>query len=276
MAVKRWGAGPPVLCLHAVGHGAGDFAPLADRIRDRYELIALDWPGQGRSPEDGKPIRAARYADLALAACDRLGLERPIVIGNSIGGAAALIAAAKCPDRFSALVLCNPGGLAPLDPAARFVIRQMAGFFAAGARGARWFPPLFAAYYRALVLPRAPARAQREAIVSAARELAPLLADAWRGFCEPDSDLRALTPAIEIPVWLAWARGDKFVSWSRARQAALKFPHHRLTFFKGGHSAFLENPDAFAAQFLTFAEEENWGRCAIPPRPPVIIQDGRN
>jgi 4,5:9,10-diseco-3-hydroxy-5,9,17-trioxoandrosta-1(10),2-diene-4-oate hydrolase len=259
MAVKRWGAGPPVLCLHALGHGGGDFAPLAARLSNRFEFIALDWPGQGRSPRDGGPAGAGRYADLALAASDALGLERPTLIGNSIGGAAALIAAAKAPDRFAGLVLCNPGGLAPLDPISRVVIGRMAAMFSAGAAGATWFPAVFAAYYRYLVLPAPSARAQRERIIAASRHLAPLLADAWLGFAEADADLTGLTPRIRIPVWLAWARGDRFVSWSRAKAAASRLPRHRLTLFPGGHAAFLEAPDAFAAGFLAFADELNLG-----------------
>ena len=255
IAVKRWGEGRPVLALHAAGHGGGDFALLAERIADPFEVIALDWPGQGRSPADDGNARAGRYADLALAACDELGLDRPLVIGNSIGGAAAIVAAAKAPDRFAAMVLCNPGGLAPLDPAARFVIERMAGFFDAGARGAAWFPAAFAAYYRTCVLTGAPAAGHRRRIVAAGRELAPLLADAWRGFAQPDADLRALAPTVRIPVWLAWAKRDAFVSWTRSKAAALTFPAGRLTLFAASHAPFLEAPDAFAAQFLRFASE---------------------
>lgn len=257
LVVKRWGAGRPVLCLHAVGHGSGDFEGLAVRLADgpgeAFELIAVDWPGQGRSPSDGLGVRAARYADLALGVADQLALERPIVIGNSIGGAAALIAAARQPDRFGGLVLCNPGGLVPIDPFARVALRRMAAFFDAGARGAFWFPAVFAAYYRSLVLTGAEAGAQRERIIAAATELAPLLADAWRGFEVADADIRALVPDVRIPVWLAWCRGDQFVSWGRSRAAALRFPDCQLSLFAGSHCAFLENPHQFTLEFRAFA-----------------------
>ena len=254
VAVKRWGAGPPVLCLHATGHGGGDFAEFAQRVGDRFEIIAVDWPGQGRSPPDGAPPRAAHYGEIVLGVCDALQLRRPILIGNSIGGAAALMAVHKAQDRFSGLVLCNSGGLAPIDAVARFAIGRMVAFFDAGARGASWFDAAFAFYYRRLVLPCAPARAQRDRIIAAGRQLAPLLTQSWRGFAESDADLRRLAPEIKIPVWFAWAKSDQLVAWSRSKPAAWRFPNRTITLFRGGHAAFLEDPDRFAQHFLKFTQ----------------------
>lgn len=214
----------------------------------------------GCSPSDGAPVRADHFGRIVLEAVEALALERPLVIGNSIGGTAAIVAAAADPARFSGLVLCNPGGLAPLDAPARFVIGRMVAFFRAGVRGAWWFPVAFSAYYRWLVLPRAAARAQQ--IVAVGRNLAPLLADAWSGFGEPSGDLRALAPKLTLPVWLAWAKGDQFVSWNRAKAAVAAMPHHRVTLLRGGHSAFLEDCDAFAAGFRTFAADVQAGRVA--------------
>jgi len=255
LAVKRWGVGPPVLCLHAVGHGSGDFAALAERIGDRYEVIAVDWPGHGRSLADSQPVRSARFAEIALAVCDTLALQRPIVIGNSIGGAAAITAAVASPGRFRGLVLCNAGGLAPVDLLARTVVGWMAGFFQAGARGAPWYPAAFAAYYHTFVLTRKPAHAQRDRIIAASRELAPLLADAWRGFGQPDADLRGQVEQITIPVWLAWAKGDQFASWGRAKKACRRFSNHEIMLFAGSHAPFLEDPDEFAEKFTKFAQQ---------------------
>lgn len=262
LAVKRWGRGVPVLCLHASGHGSGDFIDLAKRLGQDFELIAVDWPGMGSSPPDGLPVRADHFGGLVLEVVEALRLDRPFVIGNSIGGAAAIVAAAAAPDRFAGLVLCNAGGLAPLDGAARFVIGRMAAFFRAGNQGAVWFPTAFAAYYRFMVLSGAAARAHRERVVAAGRDLAPILADAWTGFGEPGGDLRALAPQLTLPVWLAWAKGDQFVSWARTKAAVAHMPIHRVTLFQGGHSAFLEDPEAFAAGFRSFVLDVQSGSLA--------------
>ncbi|HEX6865653.1 MAG TPA: alpha/beta fold hydrolase, partial [Caulobacteraceae bacterium] len=143
LAVKRWGAGQPVVCLHAIGHGADDFAPFADRVGPGFEVIAIDWPGQGASPLDGGPVTAAHYADLLEAALPKLCKGPAILIGNSIGGAAAITLAARRPEAVKGLVICNSGGLAPVGPVERRAIALLTAFFRAGERGAGWFKPAF-------------------------------------------------------------------------------------------------------------------------------------
>lgn len=246
LAVKRWGAGQPVVCLHAIGHGADDFAPFAARVGEGFEVVAIDWPGQGDSPHDGGPVTAAHYADLVEAALPQLCKGPAIFIGNSIGGAAAITLAARRPEAVRALVICNSGGLAPVGMVEKWAIGALAAFFQAGARGAGWFKPAFAAYYR-LVLPRAPER--RRQIVASAYDIAPLLAEAWAGFAKPEADLRTLAPQIAAPTLFAWAKGDRIIPWAKSRAAAERFPHHKARFFRGGHSAFLEDADAFAEAF---------------------------
>src|SRR5262249_975095 len=176
-----------------------------------------------------------------LGACS---IRRAVLLGNSIGGAAAIRYAAAHPERVTALVLENPGGLDGADDRlARSVIGGMVGFFAAGARGAPWFPAAFAAYYR-VVLQRGPAAPQRRRIVASAREIAPLLRDAWIGFGSPDADLRGLLPAIRCPVLVAWAARDQVIQLRRCRPALARFPAARLETFAAGHAPHLETPDA--------------------------------
>src|SRR5687767_11894315 len=154
LVVDDDGTGDPIVCLHAIGHDARDFARVRERLRGRARVLAVDWPGQGRSPRDGGPVTARRYADLLGGALDALDVGPCVLVGNSIGGAAALVYAAEHPERVRGLVLENPGGLAPADDrAAQAVLAGMVRFFAAGAHGARWFRPAFALYYR-IVLQR--------------------------------------------------------------------------------------------------------------------------
>ncbi len=49
LAVAREGHGPALVCLHAIGHGGGDFDAFASAVKNRYEVIRIDWPSQGRS-----------------------------------------------------------------------------------------------------------------------------------------------------------------------------------------------------------------------------------
>ena len=246
------GAGDAVVCLHAIGHDARDFTRLRTRLAPRHRVIAIDWPGQGRSPRDGRPVTAAHYAELLGATLDALDVETCVVVGNSIGGAAAIAWAARHPERVRGLVLENPGGLAPVDDrAAQTVLAAMARFFDAGARGARWFGPAFALYYR-LVLQRPAARQVRERIVANGRSIAPLLAEAWRGFASPASDARADARALQCPVLFAWATRDAFVGLSRSLPAIRAVPSSTVLRFAAGHAAHLETPDEFAAAVERF------------------------
>jgi pimeloyl-ACP methyl ester carboxylesterase len=256
LAVAREGRGPAVVCLHAIGHGSGDFAVFAEAVLGRFEVIRIDWPGQGRSGADGEPVSAARYADLLEDTLDRLGVEAPIIIGCSIGGAAALrYAARRC---VRGLVLCNPGGLRAVTPAARWVCRRFAGFFAAGERRAWWFRPLFRAYYRQ-VLPTPDAAPQRRRIIDAGFETAGVLRQAWESFGRLEADIRHIATAIETPVWFAWAMGDKLVRLGDAMPCIARMKRAEITEFAGGHAAFLEQPRRFTKDFIGFA-----GRLAPP------------
>ncbi len=89
LAVAREGHGPAVLCLHATGHGGRDFERFAALTHNNFEVVRLDWPGQGRSDDDMHPASALRYGDLIEGVLDALDLDRVILLGCSIGGAAA-------------------------------------------------------------------------------------------------------------------------------------------------------------------------------------------
>jgi 4,5:9,10-diseco-3-hydroxy-5,9,17-trioxoandrosta-1(10),2-diene-4-oate hydrolase len=251
LAYDDEGRGQPLVCLHAVAHGASDFATLRHGLRGTQRVIALDWPGHGNSGDDSEPPTADRYAALLARFLDALALERPVLLGNSIGGAAALRLAAQDPDRVRALVLVDPGGLLSADALTRLAISLMVRFFEAGARGAPWYPAAFAAYYR-LVLPLAPAAEQRRRIVAGAREMAPLLARAWRGFAGPEADLRDVAERVRCPVLFAWARSDRILPLSRCREAIGRFRDGRLELFPGGHAPFLECPELFLPKLEAF------------------------
>lgn len=258
IGIKRMGRGVPVVCLHATGHGGRDYEAFAQTIASRgFEAITLDWPGQGGSPfeETHRTASAERYADILEALMPQLVLaELPIIVGNSIGGASALIFALRHPEQVRALVLCDPGGLAPVNRLAKIVIGMMVGFFSAGARGARWFPPAFAAYYRR-VLPEKPAADQRRRIVRAGFEVAPVLRQTWDSFRAPEADLREFATQLRVPVLFAWAKKDQIVAWSRSKQAVKNIPGAEVQLFNAGHAAFLEDPAAFNQAFFSFAEK---------------------
>jgi 4,5:9,10-diseco-3-hydroxy-5,9,17-trioxoandrosta-1(10),2-diene-4-oate hydrolase len=250
LAVRRAGRGAPVVCLSAVGHDSSDFEALASRIGDAHEVISIDWPGHGRSGNDHEPASAERYTGLLTDLLDRLDIARPILLGNSIGGAVAMRYAAVRPVR--GLVLCDPAGLIEVTPQVARICGYFTRFFAAGERGAFWFGWAYGLYYR-MVLPQPAAAAQRRRIVAAGRRIAPVLRQAWQSFGRPDADIRALAETLDVPIWVAWATHDKVIPLARCRPAICRLKNATLSEFAGGHSAFLEQPDAFAEGFMAFS-----------------------
>lgn len=253
IAYQRWGTGPVVLCLHAIGHGARDFEKLAELVSDQDEIIAIDWPGQGRSGSDTEPASAERYCTLLEGFVTTLGLERFVLYGNSIGGATALLYAGRHPEKVRGLVLSNPGGLAPVTGFARFAIGRMVAFFQAGVDRKRWFTPAFKLYYGRVLLRRA-AKAQRKRIIDARFEIAQPLVDAWRSFVSPEADIRAVAARLPMPVLYAWASKDQIVPLKKSRAAVEATPHHELVTFRAGHMPALETPKKFAKAFRSFLD----------------------
>jgi pimeloyl-ACP methyl ester carboxylesterase len=250
LSVKRMGRGALVVCLCATGHDAGDFEPLAERLGDRFEFICIEWPGHGESGDDSISASAERYAELVEGVLWQESVRTPIVIGNSIGGATALLYASRQP--VSALVLCNSAGLLEVDKKTAKACALFAKLFAAGTRGPWWYQPLFAFYYR-LVLPSPSAASQRQRIVARARQLAPSIAQAWQSFGRPEADLRQLAANLTIPIWVAWANRDWVIRLKACLPAIRRLKHGTIDTFDAGHVAFLEQPDAFAEKFVVFA-----------------------
>jgi pimeloyl-ACP methyl ester carboxylesterase len=102
------GSGRPIVLLHGAFGGLEDYeATILDDVALRGRAVAFDRPGHGWSRAGcGRPTPDAQAAILR-AACSRLGIERPVVVGFSYGGAVAASWASLWPDEVSGLVLLN-------------------------------------------------------------------------------------------------------------------------------------------------------------------------
>jgi pimeloyl-ACP methyl ester carboxylesterase len=119
IAYERVGDGPPLLLVHGLGATRAIWRPQLAALAPHRDVIAVDMPGFGASPElDRTPTPWALGAALAEL-CAELGVERPHVAGNSLGGWVAL-EMAKAGDAAS-LCLISPAGLwrRPLGPRRR-------------------------------------------------------------------------------------------------------------------------------------------------------------
>ena len=101
------GDGEPLVLLHSLAMDGGMWQPLMDRLASRFRCIALDARGHGRTSWDGQPFTVIDLAEDLRAALDALDLERPHVLGLSMGGSTALTFAGRHPDRVNGLVLAD-------------------------------------------------------------------------------------------------------------------------------------------------------------------------
>jgi pimeloyl-ACP methyl ester carboxylesterase len=103
--------GLPLLALHGWLDNAASFWPMASFL-NRYDLVALDMPGHGRSfhyPADAEYSLFSTILDV-IAAADALGWQRFALLGHSMGGAIATLLAAAVPERIERLLLIEALG----------------------------------------------------------------------------------------------------------------------------------------------------------------------
>jgi pimeloyl-ACP methyl ester carboxylesterase len=98
---------PTLLLVHGLGGQTGHFTyAVTDLLAGRYRIVAVDRPGNGHSSAGSADLadQAAALASVIV----QLGLERPLVVGHSLGGAVALALALDHPQHVAGLALLAP------------------------------------------------------------------------------------------------------------------------------------------------------------------------
>lgn len=96
LSYERHGAGPTIVLIHGIGHRRQAWREVVGLLSPDYDVIALDLPGHGESPDidlDGRSAKEAVRAELE-ALLEHLAISDPIMVGNSLGGLIALEAGA--------------------------------------------------------------------------------------------------------------------------------------------------------------------------------------
>ncbi|MGW6603745.1 alpha/beta fold hydrolase [Streptomyces sp. NPDC055036] len=109
------GEGRPVLLLHGLAGHAAEWDPLVRLLRPARRVVAYDARGHGASERRPADVSRAAHVRDVVAVAERLALDRPVLVGQSLGGHTAMLAAAAHPELFSALVLIEAGPRGP-DP----------------------------------------------------------------------------------------------------------------------------------------------------------------
>ncbi|MFD2082588.1 alpha/beta fold hydrolase [Actinopolymorpha cephalotaxi] len=102
------GTGRPMVLLHG-GLGSGEmFGPeVLPALAEHHQVILPDLQGHGRTADIDRPLEIPLMADDIAALIDHLGLDRPDVVGFSVGGGVALHTAAKYPEKVGRAVVTS-------------------------------------------------------------------------------------------------------------------------------------------------------------------------
>ena len=101
------GEGRPMILLHG-GLGSGEmFGPTLPTLAEKHQVIAPDLQAHGRTADIDRPIDFRLMADDIAGLIDHLGLEKPDVVGYSLGGGVAFFTASKYPEKVGKLVIAS-------------------------------------------------------------------------------------------------------------------------------------------------------------------------
>jgi len=239
MSYSESGSGTPVVLVH----GNTGSSLWWSRVMDLpgFRALAPDLPNFGRSD----PIEAAdidAYADRLAAFIGALGLERPVVVGHSLGGAVVMSMAARDPELARAIVLvdgASPAGLK--TPEEHYPIIEL-------------YKTDRGLMRRALsaVAPALRDEAFLDALADDAMLMAPH-AFAGNARALERFDYRGRAGAFTGPVLVLWGRRDVIITEAMARDTVAAYGDSRLAVFEDlGHSAMVEDPALFRKTLLEF------------------------
>ena len=242
------GQGDPVVALHGLGGTKASFLPTLAALAEHHRVIALDLPGFGESDKPiGAPYDAPWFARTVLEALDGLGIDRPHLVGNSMGGRIALETGMRDPDRVDRIVLLCPalawlrrGRFAPvvrllrpelglLQVAPRPVVEEVVRRIVPGSRDG-WAAAGVDEFLRAYLTPRG-----RAAFYAAARNIY---------LDEPGGDLGFWTRlgSLECDSLFVWGRQDQLVPVGFRRHVQNALPRAEHVVLGCGHVPQVEAP----------------------------------
>jgi pimeloyl-ACP methyl ester carboxylesterase len=250
---SRDGTGEPLVLMHGIGSRWQMWEPVIGRLAQRHDVIAVDLPGFGASPlpPPGTPPGIDSQVQLVSEFMAQLGVERPHVAGNSMGGLMALEMASRGLAR-SATAL-SPAGFATR---AEMTYGRISLWLSVrlARRAARYADTLFATETgRKLGLSLFVGRPERLSGAEAADNTRALAGAPW--FDETLPALRAYDftagDAITVPVTVAWGSQDRLLLPRQARRAARTIPRARVLMLHGcGHVPTWDDPEQVAQVIL--------------------------
>lgn len=263
------GAGPPIVLIHGLGGQMRNFGrPMLEALERDHRLILVDRPGSGYSPRaPGKSARLKDQAAVMAALIRKLDLDRPLIVGHSLGGALALTLAVDHPDTVGGLALIvpltQPQAIEDVPPVFKpLVIRSSTVRKAVAATVATPMGIMKAeAAMKEIFAPEAVPE-------DFGTEGGGLLAVRPDNFYATSTDLIALEgdleplaeryPTIEVPVSILYARGDNLLDPKlHGEKTVGQIDGAVLELADGGHMLPFTQPE-LTADFVRRAADRLW------------------
>ena len=239
---------PTLIVMHGgPGFDHSSMRPYFDRFADSHQVVYIDHRGNGRSSGAPESWTLSQWGDDIRLLCDRLGIEKPVVYGNSFGGMVAMSYASRHPDLPAKLILSSTAARMRFDITYRMMeerggseAREIAERF--WARGAE---EDFADYLRVCMPFYNPGSAE---LWAAARRRAIMRLDVMRHFSRGeirDMDARANLADIRCPVLILSGTYDPITPVACAEEIAAALPQGvaQLEVFEGaGHGVHRDQP----------------------------------
>ena len=247
------GEGEPLLFVHGISGSWQNWLENLPHLGRGRRAIALDLPGFGASPMPSWDIDIPAYGRLVHDFCEKLGVEKATIVGNSMGGFVAAEAVTAASGRFDRLVLVSAAGiLNTWNPEERAVATAWAW---------KTFGPHYASRSRQIVTrPRAREIVFRPFVRYPSRLRADLLFEQINsGLRRAEGfgaalhavirhDIRERLATIGIPTLIVWGQSDRVIPMAAALSYHRRIPHSRLEIFeRTGHVPQLERPLRFNA-----------------------------
>ena len=236
---ERFGTGKQkVLLLHGWGCDCSFMRPVADNLKDQYQVLIPDFPGHGKSDEPPEPWGVPDYADVLLELLSRLHFIPCTVIAHSFGARVATWIAANHHDVFQRIILTGAAGIrAPQTEQGRKRAAQYQ----------KW-KKIFAVLNRIPLLKPVAGRLRRTIQNKyGSRDYNALNDEMKKTFVKViQQDLSECYPRISQPTLLLWGDMDTETPVWMGRRMEKEIPDAALILLEGGsHFAYLEQLDRF-------------------------------
>lgn len=245
---ERTGTGPVVVLIPGLGGDGRFWTAVMARLSDRFDLVAVDHRGAGRSARPAGPYSIGGIARDVLAVMDTQGIEAAHLVGHSTGGAVVQTIALDAPHRARSLVIS--GSWDRPDARFRALFEARAAVLDAGLAAAYQKLTHVFGYDPAWI--EAHAEELERAVAAAAAELAPLPVTAARVRMLLDFDRVAELGRIRQRTLIVAAREDMLIPIHHARRLKALLPHADYAELDGAHFHPRTDPVPFAHRVAEF------------------------